>query len=307
MTQSSLDFRGLQSSNRMKTFGLLAAMGALVWLVVFAAMTYMGKSSAMIVPVAVGFALISVWGSYYFSDSLVITMTGAKIIEREDNPELFNLVEEVCIASGLKLPKVAIVQDSAPNAFATGRNPDHALIAFTTRILEVMDRDELQGVIAHEMSHVANRDTLVSAVAATTAGAIAILSDMLTRMMFFGGMGNRDDRENNQNPIAIAVSLIVLILAPIAALLLKSAISRKRESLADATAVAFTRNPAGLRKALEVLQADSTVVRQKSNAVAHIWIESPLDGKAVSKLFSTHPPLEERIAILRNMESNPLN
>jgi heat shock protein HtpX len=307
MTQSSLDFRGLQSSNRMKTFGLLAGMGALVWLVVFAAMTYMGKSSAMIVPVAVGFALISVWGSYYFSDSLVITMTGAKIIEREDNPELFNLVEEVCIASGLKLPKVAIVQDNAPNAFATGRNPDHALIAFTTRILEVMDRDELQGVIAHEMSHVANRDTLVSAVAATTAGAIAILSDILTRMMFFGGMGDRDDRENNQNPIAIVVSLLVLILAPIAALLLKSAISRKRESLADATAVAFTRNPAGLRKALEVLQADSTVVRQKSNAVAHIWIESPLDGKAVSKLFSTHPPLEERIAILRNMESNPLN
>jgi heat shock protein HtpX len=307
MTQSSLDFRGLQSSNRLKTFGLLAGMGALVWLVVFAAMTYMGKSSAMIVPVAVGFALISVWGSYYFSDSLVITMTGAKIIEREDNPELFNLVEEVCIASGLKLPKVAIVQDNAPNAFATGRNPDHALIAFTTRILEVMDRDELQGVIAHEMSHVANRDTLVSAVAATTAGAIAILSDMLTRMMFFGGMGDRDNRENNQNPIAIVVSLVVLILAPIAALLLKSAISRKRESLADATAVAFTRNPAGLRKALEVLQADSTVVRQKSNAVAHIWIESPLDGKAVSKLFSTHPPLEERIAILRNMESNPLN
>ena len=307
MTQSSLDFRGLQSANRMKTFGLLAGMGALVWLVVFAAMTYMGKSSAMIVPVAVGFALISVWGSYYFSDSLVITMTGAKIIEREDNPALFNLVEEVCIASGLKLPKVAIVQDNAPNAFATGRNPEHALIAFTTRILEVMDRDELQGVIAHEMSHVANRDTLVSAVAATTAGAIAILSDMLTRMMIFGGMGDRDDRENNQNPIALVVSLLVLILAPIAALLLKSAISRKRESLADATAVAFTRNPAGLRKALEVLQADTTVVRQKSNAVAHIWIESPLDGKAVSKLFSTHPPLEERIAILRNMEANPLN
>ena len=307
MTQSSLDFRGLQSANRMKTFGLLAGLGALVWLVVFAAMTYMGKSSAMIVPVAVGFALISVWGSYYFSDSLVITMTGAKIIEREDNPALFNLVEEVCIASGLKLPKVAIVQDNAPNAFATGRNPEHALIAFTTRILEVMDRDELQGVIAHEMSHVANRDTLVSAVAATTAGAIAILSDMLTRMMIFGGMGDRDDRENNQNPIALVVSLLVLILAPIAALLLKSAISRKRESLADATAVAFTRNPAGLRKALEVLQADTTVVRQKSNAVAHIWIESPLDGKAVSKLFSTHPPLEERIAILRNMEANPLN
>ena len=169
-----------------------------------------------------------------------------------------------------------------------------------------MDRDELQGVIAHEMSHVANRDTLVSAVAATTAGAIAILSDMLMRMMIFGGMNDRDDREENQNPIALVISLVVLILAPIAAVLLKSAISRKRESLADATAVAFTRNPAGLRKALEALQADTTVVRQKSNAVAHIWIESPLDGKSVSKLFSTHPPLEERIALLRNMEANPL-
>jgi heat shock protein HtpX len=162
-----------------------------------------------------------------------------------------------------------------------------------------MDRDELQGVIAHEMSHVANRDTLVSAVAATTAGAIAILSDFLMRMMFFGG----GRRGGNQNPVALVLSLVVLILAPIAALLLKSAISRKREALADATAVSFTRNPAGLRKALEVLAADSTVVRQKSNAVAHIWIESPLDAKAVSKLFSTHPPIQERIATLRAMES----
>jgi heat shock protein HtpX len=164
-----------------------------------------------------------------------------------------------------------------------------------------MDRDELQGVIAHEMSHVANRDTLVSAVAATTAGAIAILSDFLMRIMFFGG-GRRGGNQN-QNPVALVLSLVVLILAPIAALLLKSAISRKREALADATAVSFTRNPAGLRKALEVLAADSTVVRQKSNAVAHIWIESPLDAKSVSKLFSTHPPIQERIATLRAMES----
>jgi heat shock protein HtpX len=163
-----------------------------------------------------------------------------------------------------------------------------------------MDRDELQGVIAHEMSHVANRDTLVSAVAATTAGAIAIVSDLLTRMMFFGGGRNR---ENNNNPLALIFSLLVLILAPFAALLLKSAISRKRESLADATAVSFTRNPAGLRKALEILARDSTVVKQQSNAVAHIWIESPLDAKSVSKMFATHPPIEERIQSLRAMES----
>jgi heat shock protein HtpX len=227
-------------------------------------------------------------------------MTGAKLITEEDNPKLFNLVHEVVIASGLPMPKVAIVIDQAPNAFATGRNPEHALIAFTTGILDVMDRDQLQGVVAHEMSHVANRDTLVSAVAASTAGAIAILSDFLMRIMFFGG---RRDSNSNSNPIALVVSLLVLIMAPIAAMLLKSAISRKRESLADATAVSFTRNPAGLRSALEILARDSTVVQQRSTAVAHIWIESPLDAKSVSKLFASHPPIEERIATLRAMES----
>ncbi len=299
---NSTNFRDLQSANKGKTYFLLASMGLLTWLVAYAALTYFGAgTTSFIVPIAVGIALVGVWGSYYGSDKLVITMTGAKVITREDAPELFNLIEEVVIASGLPMPKVAIVEDTAPNAFATGRDPEHALIAFTTRILEVMDRDELQGVIAHEMSHVANRDTLVSAVAATTAGAIAILSDFMMRMMWFGG--GRDRRDSNSNPIMLVVSLAVMILAPIAAVLLKSAISRKRESLADATAVSFTRNPAGLRKALEVLASDTTVVRQKSNAVAHIWIESPLDGKSVSKLFSTHPPIEERIATLKAMES----
>ena len=277
-------------------------MGVLMWCVVYAALTYFGGSGAGIVPIAVGIALISVWGSYYGSDKLVLTMTGAKLIQESDNPKLFDLIQEVIIASGQPMPKVAIVIDSAPNAFATGRNPEHALIAFTTGILDAMDRDQLQGVIAHEMAHVANRDTLVSAVAATTAGAIAIVSDMLTRMMFFGG-GRDRNREGGGNPIALVISLVILILAPLAAMMLRSAISRKRESLADATAVSFTRNPAGLRSALEVLAADSTVVRQRSTAVAHIWIESPLDAKSVSKLFSTHPPIAERIAVLKSMES----
>jgi heat shock protein HtpX len=297
-----MNFRTQQAANKRKTIGLLVGMGVLVSLVVFAAMTYFGTGTAGIVPIAVGIAIVSVWGSYYGSDKLVITMTGAKVIQESDNPKLFNLIQEVTIASGLPMPKVAIVVDTAPNAFATGRNPEHALIAFTTGILEAMDRDQLQGVIAHEMAHVANRDTLVSAVAATTAGAIAILSDMLTRMMWFGG-GRDRDRQGNGNPVALIFSLLILILAPLAAILLKSAISRKRESLADATAVAFTRNPAGLRSALEVLAADSTVVRQKSTSVAHIWIESPLDGTSVSKLFSTHPPIAERIAVLKAMES----
>ncbi len=298
----SSNFRSAQGANKRKTYFLLAAMAALTWLVAYAALTYFGAgTTSFVVPLAVGISLVGVWGSYYGSDKLVLTMTGARVIQREDNPALFNLIEEVVVASGLPMLKVAIVEDSAPNAFATGRNPDHALIAFTTRILEVMDRDELQGVIAHEMSHVANRDTLVSAVAATTAGAIAILSDFLTRMMWFGG--GRDRREGGGNPLLLVVSLAIMIMAPIAAMLLRSAISRRRESLADATAVSFTRNPAGLRRALETLAADSTVVRQKSNAVAHIWIESPLDSKAVSKMFATHPPIEERIETLRAMES----
>ncbi|MCF8552132.1 MAG: M48 family metallopeptidase [Candidatus Planktophila sp.] len=296
-----MNFRTMQAANRRKTIGLLIGMGFLVWLVVYAALTYFGTSTAGIVPIAVGIALVSVWGSYYGSDKLVLTMTGAKLIQQSDNPKLFDLIHEVVIASGLPMPKVAIVVDSAPNAFATGRNPEHALIAFTTGILDAMDRDQLQGVIAHEMAHVANRDTLVSAVAATTAGAIAILSDMLTRMMWFGGRDR--NREGGGNPLLLVVSLVILILAPLAAMMLKSAISRKRESLADATAVAFTRNPAGLRSALEVLASDSTVVQQRSTAVAHIWIESPLDAKSVSKLFSTHPPIAERIAVLRSMES----
>ncbi len=274
-------------------------MGVLMWAVVYAALSYFGGTGAGIVPIAVGISLISVWGSYYGSDKLVLTMTGAKLIQESDNPKLFDLIHEVIIASGLPMPKVAIVIDDAPNAFATGRDPEHALIAFTTGILNVMDRDQLQGVIAHELAHVANRDTLVSAVAATTAGAIAIVSDVLARMMFFGGR-----RENNNaNPIALLISLVILIMAPLAAVMLKSAISRKRESLADATAVSFTRNPAGLRSALEVLAADSTVVQQRSTAVAHIWIESPLDAKSVSKMFSTHPPIQERIAVLKSMES----
>jgi len=297
-----MNFRTMQAANRRKTIGLLVGMGVLMWCVVYAALTYFGGTGAGIVPIAVGIALFSVWGSYYGSDKLVLTMTGAKLIQESDNPKLFDLVQEVTIASGLPMPKVAIVVDSAPNAFATGRNPEHALIAFTTGILDAMDRDQLQGVIAHEMAHVANRDTLVSAVAATTAGAIAIVSDMLTRMMFFGG-GRDRNREGGGNPLMLVISLVILILAPLAAVMLKSAISRKRESLADATAVSFTRNPAGLRSALEVLAADSTVVQQRSTAVAHIWIESPLDSKSVSKLFSTHPPIAERIAVLKSMES----
>ena len=294
-------FRAAQSSNKRKTFVLLFFMGVLVWLIAYVAVSAFGGTGAGVIPFAVLISLVTIWGSYYGSDKLVLTMTRAHVIQESDNPKLFDLIQEVCLASGMPMPKVAIVEDQAPNAFATGRDPEHALIAFTTGILDVMDRDELQGVIAHEMSHVANRDTLVSAVAATTAGIIALISDILMRMLWFGGGRSRDHRDN-QMPIFLAI--IPLILAPIAATFLKAAVSRRRESLADATAVSFTRNPAGLRSALEVLARDNTVVQARSNAVAHLYIESPLDASAASRLFSTHPPIQERIAALRAMEGS---
>ena len=277
-------------------------MGSLTALVIYAVALYLGYASVGVVPFAVGISIVSVWGSYYSSDKIVLAMTGAKVIDHDSAPQLFNLVNEITIASGLPMPKVAIVEDDAPNAFATGRDPEHAVIAFTSGILRVMDREQLQGVAAHELAHVANRDTLVSAVAATTAGAIALLSDFLLRITFFGG--GRKDENGGSNPLVLIAALVAAILAPIAAVLLKAAISRKRESLADATAVAFTRNPTGLRRALETLAIDSTVVHQKSNAVAHLWIESPLDNKMTSKLFATHPAIEERIANLRALEQS---
>ncbi len=276
-------------------------MGSLTAIIIYAAQVYLGNTSIGIVPIAVGIALVTVWGSYFGSDKIVLKMTGARVISHDDAPQLFNLVQELTIAAGLPMPKVAIVEDKAPNAFATGRDPQHAVVAFTTGILEVMDREQLQGIAAHELAHVANRDTLVSAIAATTAGAIALLSDFILRMTLFGG---RDRERGGSNPIVLVAALLAAVLAPIAATMLKAAISRKREALADASAVEFTRNPTGLRRALETLQRDSTVVHQKSNAVAHMWIESPLDSSMTSKLFATHPPLATRIEILKQMEQS---
>ena len=293
----SVSFRAAQSKNKRKTFLLLFCMFVFVVAVIWAVSQLVGYGSVWIVPIAVGLALAGVWASYWSSDKIVMKMTNAKVIDHATAPQLFNVVDEVRIAAGLPMPTVAIVDDPAPNAFATGRDPDHAVIAFTTGLLATMDREQLQGVTAHEMAHVGNRDTSAMAVAATTAGPIANTAAIGTRMSFF------TRRDEGSNPIAAIAGIVILLLAPIAALLMRSAVSRKRESLADATAVQFTRNPAGLRRALETLAADSTVVHERSNAVSHVWIESPLEGKSKS-LFDTHPPISERIEILRAMEQS---
>lgn len=296
----SVSFKAMQAANKRKTVILIAMMAALTAFVLYVVGLYFGVTSVGLVPIVVFISVAGTWWSYYASDRIVLAMTGARVIDENDAPQLYNIVHEVVIASGMPMPKVAIVEDDAPNAFATGRDPEHAVIAFTTGILRVMDREQLQGVAAHEMAHVANRDTLVSAVAATTAGAIALLSDMIARILWFGG---GRDRNRNSNPIALIGIILVVVLAPLAAMLLRSAISRNRESLADATGIQFTRNPTGLRRALEQLEQDSTVVRQRSTSVAHVWIESPLDSSFTSKLFATHPPLSERIATLKKIEA----
>ena len=216
------NFRVQQQSNQRKTFLLLGVMGSLTAFVIYAFALYLGYASLGVIPIAIGISVIGVWGSYYSSDKIVLTMTGAKVIDHDTAPQLFNLVHEITIASGLPMPKVAIVEDDAPNAFATGRDPDHAVIAFTTGILRVMDREQLQGVAAHELAHVANRDTLVSAVAATTAGAIALMSDFLLRISLFGG--GRRDNNGGSNPFVLVAALVAALLAPVAAVLLKAAI-----------------------------------------------------------------------------------
>lgn len=294
---SASSFESAASANKAKALLLVSALVTLLVGISVAAGYVLGISTSVLLPIAAVAAVTGSWVSWWKSDAIVLRLTRARVVSEDQAPQLHNLVEEICIASGLPKPRIAIVDDRAPNAFATGRDPEHAVVAFTSGILELMDREELQGVTAHELAHVANRDTLVMTVAATTAGAVAVLCDLLLRVTAFGG-----SRSRNSNPVGVALLLVAMVLAPLAAVLLQSAVSRRREALADNSAVAFTRNPTGLRRALEKLAADSTVVEARSQATAHLWIESPLDGKGVSKLFATHPPIGERIEALRAME-----
>lgn len=292
-----MDFRKLGKMNVIKSYFLLVTMATLLIVVIDLISLYFNSTYSLlgITTMALIFSVLSTFISYYNSDKIVLKMTKATLIDHEANPQLYNLVEEMALASGVKMPKVGIVNDDAPNAFATGRNEDHGVIVFTTSILNLMDREELQGVVAHELSHIKNRDTLVSAIVTSTAGLIAVLSDVMLRIVA------HSSNRKNSNPFILPAILIAMILAPIAAMLIQAAVSRKRESLADASAVAFTRNPAGLRKALEKLQSDSTVVQARANSVAHLWIESPLPKKKLN-LFATHPSIQSRIDTLKSME-----
>ena len=252
--------------------------------------------------IAVIFSILMSFGSYWWSDKIVLAMSGAKEVTHENARELYHLVENLCITAGLPVPKIYIIEDSAPNAFATGRDPQHGVICVTTGILDKLEKVELEGVLAHELSHIGNRDILLSTVVVVLVGFVALMADFFRNWTIFGGGRRSNDREEgNLGMILMVVGIILSILAPIAAILMQLAISRKREFLADADGALLTRYPEGLARALEKLSADQEPLEAANRATAHLFIVNPFKGKNISKLFSTHPPMEERIAKLRGM------
>jgi heat shock protein HtpX len=253
---------------------------------------------------AVIFSLLMSVISYWFSDKIVIAMAGAREVKREEMPELYEIMEKLAREANLPMPRLFIVPEMAPNAFATGRNPKHAVVAVTAGLLEKLNSEELEGVLAHELSHIGNRDMLVSTVAVVLAGFISILSDMLMRSMFWGGIRHRDSEGRGGNGLMI-LGLIVAFLAPIGAMLLQLAISRKREFLADASGAILTKKPENLANALIKIAGDKTPMIRTNTATAHLWLADPFKNKNALggwyHLFMTHPPVEERVKALTGM------
>ena len=312
MTQSQLvgrtDFYREIRRNKWRTFLILLSFVALIVLVGFAFDVLIGFGVAGVIValiVAVGMAFFS----YYYSDKVALGAAHAKVADGPEYQRLHNIVEGLCIAAGLPKPTLYVVDDPAPNAFATGRNPKHSSLAVTTGLLQMMNRVELEGVIAHELSHVKNYDILAGTVAVIAVGTIALLADLGLRFWIFGGRSSRRD-SNDAGGLGIVVALLalaLLVLAPLGAQLMQFSMSRKRELLADATGVQLTRYPPGLCSALKKLRDDQAVVHFASRATAQLWIESPLDrgegkkGSWLNRAFDTHPPLEDRIRVLEGM------
>ena len=251
------------------------------------------------------FAVLSTAGSYFYSDKIVLKLNNARPATREEDLKLVNILDSLVISAGLpEKPQLYVIEDAQPNAFATGRNPKHAVICVTTGLLDKLEYNELEGVIAHEMAHIKNYDILLSAIVSVMVGFVVILSDWFTRISFYGGGRDRDrDNEGNGNAIIMLIGLIFLILAPIFGQLMQLAISRKREFLADATAVEFTRNPDGLISALEKISADPNELKVANKATENMYIANPFrDKKKTSSLWSTHPSTEYRIEALKNLK-----
>jgi heat shock protein HtpX len=303
------------ATNKRKSALLVAGFVLLVLAVGWAVQSLLGFGWIALV-VSLLFAVGMSFGAYWKSDAIALRMSHAKPADPTEHARLHNLVEGLCIAGGLPKPRLYVVDDDAPNAFATGRDPKHAAIAVTTGLLAKLDRVELEGVLAHELSHIKNYDILVSTLAVTLVGVVTLIADFTLRFMWWGGPRHRDDRSSGGGGPAAIIALLgfaLLLLSPLVARVMQLAVSRRREALADMSGVSLTRYPPGLISALEKLRDDQTVVHSGSRATAHLWIESPLarrddephagrgDSSWLNRLFETHPPLEERIAALREL------
>ncbi len=292
-----------QESNVFKTWILMGVFFSLVFVLGWYASWYFNDVS--ILYIAVGFSILMNVFSYWFSDRVVIKMTGAVLADENHYRELHNLVENLAITAGLPKPRVYIINDSAPNAFATGRNKDHAAVAFTTGILKTLNRSELEGVVAHELAHIGNRDILLQTVVVVLVGFITLLSDFLLRT----SASNAGDKDNRLHAILVVAGIILVILSPIIATLIQLAISRKREFLADSTGAMLTRYPEGLASALEKIEMHSEKMQKANHATAHLFISDPYGEKThikkvsfLHKIFLTHPPVHERTSALRGLK-----
>lgn len=292
-----------QDKNVRKTWFLMSLF--LVFIIVIGWVFAQIYNDSAILYIAVAFSFFMNFFSYWYSDKITLKMTGAKLADHESNRELYHVVENLSITAGLPMPKVYIINDSAPNAFATGRNKENAVVAVTTGLLERLNKTELEGVIAHEFSHIGNKDILLQTIVVVLVGFIAFLSDFFMRWSFWGG-GRRNRGNGRVGAIMMIIGIVLAILAPIAATLIKLAISRKREFLADASGALLTRYPDGLASALEKISQYPVSMTHANKATAHLFILSPFKGKDatnwLSKLFMTHPPVEERVAALRGLK-----
>ena len=293
------------ASNSRKTWFLMTLFFVIVMAIGWVFSRVM--DSPVILYIAVGFSIISSFISYWWSDKIVLAMSAAHEIDHDSNRQLYHLVENLCITAGLPVPKIYIIDDTAPNAFATGRDPQHAVIAVTSGLLMKLDKAELEGVLAHELSHIGNRDILLSTVVTVLVGVVVLLADWFWRWSFFGGRRKSDNDNSQLGAILAIVAIVLMILAPLFAQLMQMAISRKREFKADADGALLTRYPDGLARALQKISSDTEPLEVANRATAHLYISSPLkghDGKVgfFTKLFMTHPPVEERIAALRGMK-----
>ena len=289
----------IADSNSRKTFFLITIF--LIFVILLGWLFSYVLDSTIILYIAVIFSIATSISSYWFSDKIVLNATRAQPIKKEDNPELYRIVENLAITAGIPMPKVFILNEAQPNAFATGRDEKHAVVAGTKGLLGKLERSEIEGVIAHEIAHIKNKDILLQTAVVVLVGVVVTLSDFFLRISMWGG----GDKDNN-NILAVILGIIAAILAPIGASLIQLSISRKREFLADASGALLTRYPEGLASALEKISSDDSPLRTANNSNAHLFISSPLRGKSskgwFSKLFLTHPPIEERVANLRGMK-----